>query len=409
MAWKALTRAGWKSLPLSVLPSGMNDPRVDKLADVLVQYSAKVKKGDIVGISADPAAEPLTQAVMRSVIKAGGLPFVTPRWAYYKESMLEFASDEQLSSLHPLLKAYIDTVNVHFSLWAEENTRSLSRYDTKRQQKLAQAYKPFLNVFMERAALPWADPKRLRWIGTQFPTNASAQDAEMNLRQYENFVYGAGLLHLEDPAKAWQEIFQRQEKVRAYLQTKKVLHFKAPACDGHDGTDLRVDVSKSTWINCAGQENFPDGEVFAGPGAVDGHVNYTFPAVYNGMEVLGVRLRFKDGRVVDASAAKNEDYLIKMLDQDAGARNLGEIAIGTNYSIKDFSRNTLFDEKIGGTFHAAVGAGYPESGSTNQSALHWDMVCDLRPRKARDGSQVAGGTISADGEVFHRDGQFVNL
>jgi aminopeptidase len=170
-----------------------------------------------------------------------------------------------------------------------------------------------------------------------------------------------------------------------------------------------VDVSKSTWINCAGQENFPDGEVFAGPGAVDGHVNYTFPAVYNGMEVMGVRLRFKDGRVVDASASKNEDYLLKMLDQDAGARNLGEIAIGTNYSIKDFSRNTLFDEKIGGTFHAAVGAGYPESGSTNQSALHWDMVCDLRPRKARDGSQVAGGTISADGEVFHRDGQFVGL
>lgn len=387
----------------------MNDPRIDKLADVLVHYSAKVKKGDIVGISADPAAEPLTQAVMRSVIKAGALPFVTPRWAYYKESMLELASDEQLSSLHPLLKSYIDTVNVHFSLWAEENTRSLSRFESTRQQKLAQAYKPFLNVFMERAALPWEHPKRLRWIGTQFPTNASAQDAEMNLRQYENFVYGAGLLHLEDPAKAWEEIFQRQEKVRAYLQTKKVLHFKAPACDGHDGTDLRVDVSKSTWINCAGQENFPDGEVFAGPGAVDGHINYTFPAVYNGMEVMGVRLRFKDGRVVDASASKNEDYLLKMLDQDAGARNLGEIAIGTNYSIKDFSRNTLFDEKIGGTFHAAVGAGYPESGSTNQSALHWDMVCDLRPRKARDGSHVAGGTISADGEVFHRDGQFVGL
>ncbi len=385
----------------------MQDPRLNKLADVLVHYSAKVQKGDIVGISADPAAEPLTQAVMRSVIQAGGLPFVTPRWAYYKEAMLEHASEDLLGMLHPLLKAYIDTVNVHFSLWAEDNTRSLSRYDTKRQSRLAQAYKPFLSTFMERAALPWEHPKRLRWIGTQFPTNASAQDAEMSLRQYEDFVYKAGLLHLEKPAKAWQEIHARQEKIRDYLQQKKIFHFKAPACEDHDGTDLRVDCSKSTWINCAGQENFPDGEVFAGPGAVDGHVNYTFPAVYNGMEVNSVRLRFKDGRVIDASASKNEDYLVKMLDQDAGARNLGEIAIGTNYSITDFSRNTLFDEKIGGTFHAAVGAGYPESGSSNQSALHWDMVCDLRPRKGKDGSAIPGGTISADGEVFHRDGQFV--
>ena len=142
-------------------------------------------------------------------------------------------------------------------------------------------------------------------------------------------------------------------------------------------------------------------EVFAGPQGVDGHVNYTFPAVYNGREVEGVRLKFKAGRVVDASAKKNEDFLIKMLDQDQGARNLGEIAIGTNYGITGFSRNTLFDEKIGGTFHAAVGAGYPDSGNSNESGLHWDMVCDLRPGAGR-----SGGTIEADGEIFHRDGKF---
>ena len=178
------------------------------------------------------------------------------------------------------------------------------------------------------------------------------------------------------------------------------MHFKAPARDGHDGTDLRVNVDKekSIWINCSGGENFPDGEVFCGPQDANGHVNYTFPGVYNGREVEGIRLEFKDNRVVDASATKNEEFLFAMLDQDEGARNMGEIAIGTNYSIKEFSKNTLFDEKIGGTFHAAVGMGYPESGSTNESALHWDMVCDLRE----------GGTISADGEVFHKDGKFLN-
>jgi len=246
--------------------------------------------------------------------------------------------------------------------------------------------------FLERFAAG-----ELRWVGTLYPTPASAQDAEMSLRAYEKFVFEAGLLHLPDPAAAWQQIFKRQELVREFLQGRKEVRFRTPAADGHDGTDLRVSVDGGTWINCSGKENFPDGEVFCGPQGADGHVNYTYPAVYNGREVEGVRLVFKGGRVVDASAKKNEAFLIEMLDQDEGARNMGEIAIGTNYAIRSFTRNTLFDEKIGGTFHAAVGAGYPESGSTNESGLHWDMVCDLR----------RGGTVEADGEVFHRDGRFL--
>jgi aminopeptidase len=226
----------------------------------------------------------------------------------------------------------------------------------------------------------------------------------MSLSQYADFVFRAGLLHLPDPVAAWGQIHERQERVREYLQTKKAVRFRVPRTDSNDGTDLTVDVdpTKSTWINCAGHENFPDGEVFTGPQNVTGHVNYTFPAVYQGREVHGVRLAFRDGRVVEASATKSEDFLIQMLDQDAGARNLGEIAIGTNYSITDFSRNTLFDEKIGGTFHAAVGAGYPESGNRNESGLHWDMVCDLR-----EGNGRPGGTIEADGEVFHKNGKFL--
>jgi aminopeptidase len=254
-----------------------------------------------------------------------------------------------------------------------------------------------LKRFLQRAA-----DGELRWSGTLFPTQASAQDAERGLTEYEDFVFRAGLLHMDDPAAEWRKIHDRQARVCEYLNTKKEVHFRVPPHAGHDGTDLRVSVDGATWINCGGKENFPDGEVFAGPQGVEGHVNYTFPAVYQGREVQGVRLAFKDGRVVDASASKNEEYLITMLDQDAGARGLGEIAIGTNYAIKEFTKNTLCDEKIGGTFHAACGAGYPESGSTNESGLHWDMVCDLR-----DHEGLPGGTIEADGEVFYRNGRFL--
>jgi aminopeptidase len=377
----------------------MRDPRLNKLADVIVRYSVAIRKDDVVSIDAEAAAMPFIEALAEAIVRAGGHFTWTARSEALTEILLTHGSEEQLRHLSPLAMHRIETVDARIGLWAALNTKYLSRIDPRRSALHDAAGRPIFQRFMERAA-----KKELRWCGTLYPTQAAAQDAEMSLAQYADFVFRAGLLHMDDPVAAWRQIHERQEHVREFLQTRKQLHFRAPAADGHDGTDLVVDVSApSTWINCAGKENFPDGEVFCGPQGVDGHVNYTFPAVYQGREVQGVRLRFKGGRVVDASARRNEEYLIQMLDQDEGARNLGEIAIGTNYAITEFTRNTLFDEKIGGTFHAAVGAGYPESGSTNQSALHWDMVCDLRP-----GLGHAGGTIEADGEVFHRDGRFVN-
>ena len=373
----------------------MRDQRLDKLADVIVRYSTKIKKGDLVAINADPIAMPGIEAIFEAVLKAGGHPFWQPRGDALASIFMEHATDEQLDFLNPLTMNTVETIDVQIGFWAEVNTKSLSRVDPKRVTRQRVANAPRMTKFMKRAA-----DGDLRWCGTLYPTLASAQDAEMSLTQYEKFVFEAGLLHLPDPVAAWEQIHVRQQHVCDFLQTKNEVHFKAPARDGHDGTDLRVNVdnSKAIWINCSGGENFPDGEVFCGPQGADGHVNYTFPGVYNGREVEGIRLEFKDNRVVNASATKNEEFLIAMLDQDEGARNMGEIAIGTNYSIKEFSKNTLFDEKIGGTFHAACGAGYPESGSDNESALHWDMVCDLRD----------GGEISADGEVFHKDGKFLN-
>ncbi|NUQ67328.1 MAG: aminopeptidase [Phycisphaerales bacterium] len=375
----------------------MRDPRLDRLADVLVKYSTRVNKGDLVAVRAEPGAFPLLRAIFEAVLKAGGNPVWIGESEELQESILAHASDEQLAFLSPLDMHRVETVDVQIALWAEVNTKAFSRYDPARVAAKQSARRPFLKRFLARAA-----EGKLRWVGTLYPTLASAQDAEMSLDQYADFVFKAGLLHLPDPAAAWAEVFQRQERVREFLQKRKSVHFHVPPHAGHDGTDLTVNVDGSTWINCGGHENFPDGEVFAGPQGVEGHVNYTFPAVYEGREVHGVRLAFKGGRVVDASATKNEEFLIKMLDQDAGARTLGEIAVGTNYMIKEFTRNTLFDEKIGGTFHAAVGAGYPESGSTNESGLHWDMVCDMRP-----GENRPGGVIKADGEVVQRDGRFL--
>ena len=381
----------------------MRDPRLDRLADVLVRYSTKVKKGDVVCIASDAVALPLIEATFEAVLRAGGNPYWSPKSESLQEILLSQGTEEQLKYVSPIEMHRVQTIDVHIGIWAEVNTKFLSSVDPKRVAMHQSARKPTFKVFMERAALASeGKPGGLRWVGTLYPTQANAQDAEMSLRAYEDFVFRAALLHQPDPVGEWEKIRTCQERVRDYLQTKKEVHFTVPGHDGHDGTDLRVNVSKSTWINCAGQENFPDGEVFAGPQGADGHVNFTFPAVYQGREVEGVRLKFKAGRVVDASAKKNEKFLHEMLDQDSGARNMGEIAIGTNYAITNFTKNTLFDEKLGGTFHMAVGAGYPESGSTNQSGLHWDMVCEMRKR-----GSSPGGVITADGEAFHKDGKFL--
>lgn len=376
----------------------MRDPRLDKLAHVLVNFSTQVKKGDLVAILAPTMALPGVEAVYEAVLKAGGHPYWIALNESLDEAKLRLGTDEQISYLSPIDMYMINTVNVRIRFWAEENSRNMSGIDPRKSALASASRRPIMQRFMERDA-----SGDIRWVGAAYPTLGMAQDADMSLHDYSDFVFGACLLNHPDPAASWRKIRDTQQQACDWLNTRKEVRFKVPPASGNDGTDLRVNVEGSTWINCFGEGNFPDGEVFAGPKGVDGHVNYTYPAVYNGREVLGVRLAFKGGRVVDASADKNEEFLIKMLDQDAGARTLGEIAIGTNYGIKNFSRNTLFDEKIGGTFHAAVGAGYPSSGNSNQSGLHWDMVCDLRP----NASGHPGGTVEADGEVFHAGGKFL--
>jgi aminopeptidase len=367
----------------------MRDQRLDKLAEVLVNYSTGVKKGDLVRISGEVPGFPLMEALYEKVLVAGGHPMVMVTSDAMEDAFYRVASDEQLAYLSPVAQFMVEKIDVSIGIWAEENTKSMSGVDPKRQAIASQAKKPMFKRFLERAA-----KKELRWTGTQYPTAGSAQDAEMSQREYEDFVFRAGLLHLADPIGEWRKISERQQRLADFLNGAKEVRVI-----GKD-TDLKVGVEGRRWINCDGHENFPDGEVFTGPieDATEGTIRYSFPAVHHGRECHDIVLKFKAGKVVEARASKGEDFLLGMMEQDPGAKVLGEFAIGTNFGIQKYTKNTLFDEKIGGTCHAALGAAYPETGGKNDSGLHWDMVCDLRQKGCR---------IEVDGKTILEEGRFV--
>lgn len=373
----------------------MHDPRIAKLADVLVNYSVEVKRGDLVRLVGSTVAEPLMVELYKAVVLAGGHPYVTLTPDECAERFFKLAKGHQLDYVNPVAKYEMSTIDCMISTWGGANTKHLSNVNPAKQARASAARAPIVSTFMRRSAIPRGRKGRLRWVGAQYPSQAHAQDAEMSLSEFEDFVFEACLLNRPNPAAEWKKISERQKRVCDYLDKAREIRFR-----NGDGTDLCVGVAGRRWINCDGKANFPDGEVFTGPleNATEGVVHYNFPAVHGGREVHDIRLRFKSGRVVDCSASKNEDFLIKMLDQDRGSRILGEVAIGTNYRIQRYMKNTLFDEKIGGTFHAALGASITESGGKNKSGLHWDMVCDLR----------RGGTIEADGKVISRNGRFTN-
>jgi aminopeptidase len=367
----------------------MRDSRLEKLADVLVNYSVGVKKGQLVRINGPVVSQPLVLALFRKVLAAGGHPMVRMAPEETAEIFVKHATDEQLRYLNPVAVFEYERIDCSIGIWADENTKALTNSDPKKLGLQQAARKPLMDIFLNKAA-----EGKLKWCGTQFPCQAAAQDAEMSLAEYEDFVFSAGLLDRPDPVAAWRSVSERQQRLVDFLNGKKEYHVVAA-----NGTDVRMIVADHTWINCDGHENFPDGEVFTGPviESVEGQINFSFPAVHHGREVQDVKLTFKGGKVVDASASKGEEFLISMLDMDKGSRFLGECAIGTNYNIRQYTRNTLFDEKIGGTVHFALGAGYPETGNTNESGLHWDMVVDLR----------SGGFIEVDGQKLNENGRFL--
>lgn len=366
----------------------MSDPRVDKMAELLVDYSIAVRPGQKVVIQGSTLAEPLIRALYARVLRAGGFPLVMAQVPGLDEIFYRLASDDQLQHVAPPVKQIMETYDGLIAVMGSANTKSLSRVPPAKLALNQKAGGEITRIFMRRTAA-----KEMRWVGTLFPTASAAQDAEMGLLEFEDLVYNACMPDANDPIGYWKKFSAWQQKLVDWLRGKKEVHVIGP------DTDLRLSIEGRPFINCDGRANMPDGEVFTSPveGSVEGHVRYTFPAVYRGREVENVRLTLEKGRVVEARADKGEDFLNQTLDIDPGARIPGEFAIGTNTGVTRFMRNTLFDEKISGTFHMALGASIPESGGTNISAVHWDMVCDLRP----------GGEIRVDGEVIHKNGTFV--
>jgi aminopeptidase len=366
----------------------VRDQRVQNLAKILVQYSTGVKKDETVVISGASSAEPLVLATYEEVLRAGGYPIVQMAPEEAQASFYRLAGDHQLDWVSPTSQWIYENADVVISVISDENTRALSNVDPAKQARTQQARKGLSDTMMRRAA-----DGSLRWSLTAFPTHGMAGEAGMSLTEYEDFYYKACLATDGDPVTAWARTSDETERLAEWIQGKEEVQITGP------GTDVKLNVSGRTWIPCTGKHNMPDGEFFTGPveDSVDGEVSFSFPAVYGGREVAGVKFRFDGGRVVDASAQQGEDFLLEMLDTDQGARTLGELGIGTNYGIATGTREILLDEKIGGTIHMAIGKSYPESGGVNDSAVHWDMVCDLRQ----------GGRITVDGEELQVDGRFV--
>jgi aminopeptidase len=353
----------------------------------MVHYSLKIKPGQQVLLQTTPLADELSLAFIEEATKAGAHILIQNAIPGARELMLKHASDEQLDFLMPIRKTIFETFDARMVIEADSNTRELAGVDPSRMARVQKAGAPVFKTFMKRLA-----KGEFRWCLTVYPTEAMAQEANMSLSDYREFVYGAGMLNEDDPVAFWKEEAVRQQVLIDWMTGRKQAVLKG------ENVDLTMSIDGRKFIPCAGDENFPDGEIFTSPveDSVNGWIRFKYPAIFAGQEIEDIELWFENGKVVKEKASKNQELLTSQLDIDEGARYLGEWGIGTNYGITKFTKNMLFDEKIGGTIHLAVGLGFPEAGGKNESGTHWDMLCDM-----------ADSEVTVDGDLFYKDGKTV--
>jgi aminopeptidase len=366
------------------------DSRITNLARIIVEHSLLIEPDQRVHIGCwpfSPRAVPYLKEITQAVIRAGAYPLIDLEPEFFETMLLKEGNDSQLAFIDPRLMMMIQEWERSIVLLCEENTRRNSSVDPERQAFRHKHYQEFYEIGLRRTAAG-----EHRWVLTNIPTAGYAQDAEMSLQEFEDFYFHSIFADEEEPIAIWKKIYEEQESLVGWLKGKKHVEVRG------EHIDLKLSIEDRPFINCYGDTNLPDGEIFTAPveDSVEGRVQFTYPAIYNGREVQGVELQFEAGRVVEASAKKNQAYLEAMLDMDSGSRTLGEFAIGTNRNLNRFVKNITFDEKLHGTVHMALGFGFPESGSRNESALHWDMICDMK----------GGGQILVDGELFYDSGDF---
>ncbi len=364
----------------------MVDQRIEKLAQLSVHYSVNVKPREKVLIQGTDQAFPLINELYKECLLSNAYPTVIPnlnvQYTFYK-----YAKEHQLKFVSPLEKFIAENIDVNIGIFCEPSPKGLSNIDPSRIRMKAASRRQLSEIFHQRVA-----EGKLRWTGLPYPIEAQAQEAAMSFEEYEDFVYSSCLVDRKDPVQEWKKVYQQQQGISDFLDQATVIHIF-----GED-TDLAFNVKGRRWINCGGKENMPDGEVFTAPieDSVNGTIRFTFPGIVTGREVEDIRLVFKDGKVVKATAAKGEELLQQLLKVE-GTDRVGETAIGTNYGITRFTKNMLFDEKMGGTIHVALGNSYPESGGKNKSAIHWDILKDMKKN----------GEIYADREIFYKKGKFL--
>ncbi|MCI1273711.1 MAG: aminopeptidase [Clostridiaceae bacterium] len=361
----------------------------DKYAKVLVDYSVDVQAGDLVSIRAESVeARDLVKAVYKRIIQKGAHALVRTPIIDLNGVFLKYANDNQLDYVDPITKMEFETVNKFISIGAPLNTKSMAKADLTKLARRSKATKALSEIIMNRSA-----DGTCRWVIADVPTNALAQEAKMSLDEYSEFLFNSCYLNLDDPVAKLKELDEKQTKWANYLNNVKQIHITG------DRTDITFNTEGRKWISCSGMNNYPDGEVFTSPveNGINGEIYFDFPQNYHGNSAEGVHLWIENGLITKAIADKGEDFLHAMINMDEGSHGIGEIAVGTNDEIQEITGNILFDEKIGGAIHMAVGASYPETGGKNVSGLHWDMIKNMKN----------GGKIYADDKLIYENGKFI--
>jgi aminopeptidase len=368
----------------------MSSIRDQKLAQILLDYSIRINPGERVAIWGTTAAEPLAQALYRAILERGAYPFTYLDLPDQERLTLTYGTSAQLASIPTAQLQAVEEFEAYIKVYSLTDPRALNEFDPERQTQREKALAPLMDAQMNRGA-----SGALKWVATLYPTKGYAREAGLSLEAFSDLFFKACQVDdsIADPVAHWGKVHKKQQAIIDHLTGANQVHLIGPH------VDLKLSIKDRKFENASGKCNMPDGEIYTGPveNSADGWVRFTYPAIRKGRLVEDVTLQFKEGRVVKAQASQNEDYLHAALNLDSGARYLGEFAIGLNYQINRFTGNILLDEKIGGTFHLALGAGYPETGSVNKSAIHWDMICDLRE----------DSEIRVDGEVILKNGQIL--
>lgn len=365
----------------------------EKYASVLVDYSTNVQKGDLVIIRAtSPAAENLVKAVYKRVVQKGANPVLRTAICDVSDIFIKYANDEQLDYIDPMSKLEYEKVDKYISIGAPVNVKNMARADKTKMARRSKATKELSELLLNRSARGEAS-----WVIADVPTHALAQEAKMSYDEYSEFLFNACFLNLDDPVAKLLEIDKEQARLADYLTQRSKIRIVG------EKTDITFSTAGRKWISCCGLNNYPDGEIFTSPveDSANGEIYFDFPAIYRGNEAHKIHLKLENGKVIETKAEKGEEFLNSMFDMDEGSRFVGEIAIGTNEMIQDVTGNILFDEKIGGSIHMAVGASYPETGGKNVSGLHWDIIKNMK------GTDGIGGEIYADDVLIYKDGKFL--